>query len=176
MGTRRRALFMILLCGSLGLVSPKLAAGVVLSFDFPRTLTPSGFVITAVADGQPTNATLIVTPSAAGACTAVDSTSTVDTYCASVGCLPPGRYRFFVQAQIGSQPSAPSETVGCVMDAQCRCTLLAPGAALAPSGSALPPTSLPPRTAPLAPVQPPAAPTFAALPIPPRPPPPSGAT
>jgi hypothetical protein len=156
---------------TLALASSALAASkIVVVFEYPRSLSPSGFVFTVTVEGQPTPITMTVSASAPGACVAAGESANPDIYCGSLGCFPPGsRIGITAQAQVGDQLSGPSNVGGCIVDMQCNCVgipgdrspvdvLTTPGPTAPPFVSPAPVTASipPPPMFPQVPLPPPA--------------------
>jgi hypothetical protein len=166
------------LMGTFFLASSTLAASkIVAVFDYPRRLSPSGFVFTVTVEGQPAPITMTVAASAPGACVTAGQPADPDTYCGSLACFPPGsRIQMTAQAQVGDQLSGPSNVGGCIVDMQCQCVGI-PGSGSAEDVLTTPGPTAPPVVPP-SPVTPsiPPPPVFAQVPLPPAAPQAAGPT
>jgi hypothetical protein len=83
---RSSSSLVILTC--LLLCRPASAAQLSLVWEYPRSLSASGFTIQATAAGQARATTLTVQPFAPGACAALNQPANENVYCAVVGCPP----------------------------------------------------------------------------------------
>ena len=112
---------MILRCGLmlllLALWGPLASAGeLYLYFDFPRDVTVDSFLFTYrhAADPGGVLQQFRVAWTAEPTCAVLGNKATPDTFCARPpGCLPPGIYSFSVQAERGTETSAPSNWTSC---------------------------------------------------------------
>src|SRR5437016_4255628 len=100
---RMLATMPLLLCG----LAPRgQGTHLYLGWDFPRSLSPSGFVISLAHEGG-TVQTLTATPTGSNACGMFGAT-TGDTFCMQMACPASGIYTLTVRAVVGQRQSEAS--------------------------------------------------------------------
>jgi hypothetical protein len=109
-----------------------LAAQTVLLWEYPRSLTPQSFLLTA--DGASGHLTWQTAPAAVGACL---GTSSPDTYCTQLPTCPlSGSLAVTIVAVVAGEPSGPSAP-------SLPCTVLSPSPCRLTCGAVAPPGTIP---------------------------------